>query len=49
MVFDPKSTIAGVASPLFDAAGNAFTAAVNGEVDPQTAVDEMKRRLDELQ
>ena len=32
MVFDPKSKFAGVASPLFDAAGNAFTAAINGEV-----------------
>ena len=28
-VFDPKSIHAGVASPLFDAAGNAFTAAIN--------------------
>ncbi len=48
-VFDPKSPNAGVASPLFDAAGNAFTAALNNEVDAQTAVDEMKQALDELQ
>ena len=41
MVFDPKSVNAGVASPLFDAAGNAFTAAMNGEVDAATAVQEM--------
>ena len=34
MIYDPKSKFAGVASPLFDAAGNAFTAAINGEVDP---------------
>ena len=34
MVYDPKSKFAGVASPLFDAAGNAFTAAINGEVEP---------------
>ena len=49
MVFDPKSVNAGVASPLFEAAGNAFTAAINGEVDPATAVAEMKAALDALQ
>ncbi len=48
-VFDPKSVHAGVASPLFDAAGNAFTAAMNGETDPVTAVGEMKAALDALQ
>jgi len=48
-VFDPKSVNAGVASPLFDAAGNAFTAAINGETDPATAVAEMKAALDALQ
>jgi multiple sugar transport system substrate-binding protein len=39
---DPKSKFAGVASPMFTAAGNAFTAAVNGEEDPAVAVDQMK-------
>ncbi|MBC7478292.1 MAG: extracellular solute-binding protein [Pseudorhodobacter sp.] len=48
-VFDPKSVNAGVASPLFDAAGNAFTAAINGETDPADAVAEMKATLDALQ
>jgi len=48
MVFDPKSKNAGVASPLFDAAGNAFTAAINGEVDAATAVADMKATLDAL-
>lgn len=48
-VFDPKSVNAGVASPLFDAAGNAFTAAMNGETDPASAVAEMKAALDALQ
>lgn len=47
-VFDPKSVNAGVASPLFDAAGNAFTAAMNNEVDAKTAVEEMKASLDAL-
>jgi multiple sugar transport system substrate-binding protein len=48
MIYDPKSTFAGVASPLFDAAGNAFTAAINGEVDAATAVAEMKAALEAL-
>lgn len=48
-VFDPKSVNAGVASPLFDAAGNAFAAAMNNEVDAKTAVEEMKATLDSLQ
>jgi multiple sugar transport system substrate-binding protein len=47
-VFDPKSVHAGVASALFDAAGNAFTAAMNGETDPASAVGEMKAILDAL-
>jgi multiple sugar transport system substrate-binding protein len=49
MVYDPKSVFAGVASPMFAAAGNAFTAAVNGEEDPAAAVDQMKEELDALQ
>jgi multiple sugar transport system substrate-binding protein len=48
MVYDPKSKFAGVASPMFSAAGNAFTAAVNGEEDPAAAVDQMKEDLDAL-
>jgi multiple sugar transport system substrate-binding protein len=48
MIYDPKSVNAGVASPLFDAAGNAFTAAINGEVDAATAVTEMKDILNGL-
>lgn len=49
MIYDPKSKFAGVASPMFDAAGNAFTAAVNGEEDPAAAVDQMKEELDALE
>ena len=48
MIYDPKSVYAGVASPLFAAAGNAFTAAINGEVDAATAVAEMKEELNSL-
>jgi multiple sugar transport system substrate-binding protein len=49
MVYDPKSPFAGVAGPMFAAAGNAFTAAVNGEVEAADAVAEMKAELDNLQ
>ncbi|MEO8240894.1 MAG: extracellular solute-binding protein [bacterium] len=48
-VFDPKSIHAGVASALFDAAGNAFTPAMNGESTPEDAVAEMKATLDALE
>lgn len=48
MVFDPKSVHAGVASALFEAAGNAFTAAMNGEIDAASAVAEMKAAMDAL-
>jgi len=47
-VFDPKSVHAGVASALFEAAGNAFTAAMNGEIDAASAVAEMKAEMDGL-
>lgn len=47
-VFDPRSIHAGVASALFDAAGNALTPAINGETDPTAAVAEMKATLDAL-
>ncbi len=49
MVYDPESPFAGVAGPMFAAAGNAFTAAANGEVDSADAVAEMKAELDGLQ
>jgi multiple sugar transport system substrate-binding protein len=44
-VFDPKSVLAGVASPLFDAAGNAITPAMNGELDPADAATQMRDEL----
>ncbi|ODT83884.1 extracellular solute-binding protein [Devosia sp.] len=44
-VFDPVSPLAGVASPLYDAAGNYLMPAVNGEIDPQTAMEEMRDDL----
>lgn len=47
-VFDPKSVNAGVASPLFDAAGNAITPAMNGELSPEDAATQMQEELNAL-
>lgn len=47
-VFDPKSVLAGVASPLFDAAGNAITPAMNGELDPAAAAAQMRDELNSM-
>ena len=47
-VFDPKSKFAGVASPLFEAAANSLTGAINGEVDVTEAVTEFRDTLNAL-
>lgn len=44
-VFDPKSTLAGVASPVYDAVANYIAPAMNGEMTAQEAIDEMKADL----
>jgi multiple sugar transport system substrate-binding protein len=44
-VFDPKSTLAGVASPVYDAVANYISPAMNGEIEPQDAIEEMKADL----
>ena len=44
-VFDPRSTLAGVASPVYDAVANYISPAVNGELEPQEAIEEMKADL----
>ena len=44
-VFDPSSTLAGVASPVYDAAGNFLMPAVNGEMEPQEAMEGMRDDL----
>ena len=49
MVYDPPSKFTGVASPLFDAAGNALTPAINGEADVTSAVKEFQDTLNGLQ
>lgn len=44
-VFDPSSVLAGVASPVYDAAGNFLMPAVNGEMEPQTGMEGMRDDL----
>ena len=41
-VFDPKSTVAGVASPAYDAATNFMEPAVNGQMDAKSAVSQTR-------
>jgi multiple sugar transport system substrate-binding protein len=44
-VFDPVSTLAGVASPVYDAAGNYAMPATNGELAPTDAAKQMRDDL----
>ncbi len=44
-VFDPVSTLAGVASPVYDAAGNFVGPAMNGEMAPADAAKQMRDDL----
>ena len=44
-VFDPVSTLAGVASPVYDAAGNYIIPAMMGEMDPADAAKKMRDDL----
>jgi multiple sugar transport system substrate-binding protein len=48
-VFDPPSIHTGVASALFEAAGNTLTPAINGELDVTEAVTEFRDSLNSLQ
>lgn len=44
--YDPRSVLAGVASPVYDAAGNYIMPAVNGDMAPADAVSQMRDDLD---
>lgn len=46
--FDPRSKIAGVASPLYDSINNLVAPAVHGFLDPQDAAEQMKQELQSL-
>lgn len=43
--FDPRSPIAGVASPVYDAAINIISPAMHGYMDPQSAAEQVKAEL----
>jgi multiple sugar transport system substrate-binding protein len=47
-VFDPRSVLAGVASPVYDAAGNYIMPAMNGDMAPDAAVKGMRDDLQGL-
>ncbi len=44
-MFDPVSPLAGVASPVYDAAGNYVMPAMNGEIAPDDAAKQMRDDL----
>lgn len=45
-IYDPRSKIAGVASPIYEANANYLQAATNGQLSPKDAIEQMR---DELQ
>jgi multiple sugar transport system substrate-binding protein len=47
-VFDPVSIYAGVASPVYDAAGNYMIPALNGEIAPAEAAKKIRDDLQAL-
>jgi len=44
--FDPRSTAAGVASPVYDAAINIISPAIHGYLEPEDAVEEIRSELE---
>lgn len=48
VVYDPRSQIAGVASPVYDAVENLILPAIEGFVTPQQAIEQMKGDLQRL-
>jgi multiple sugar transport system substrate-binding protein len=49
MIFDPKTPLAGVAGPIFDVMSTYFVPALNGELEPEKAVEEIKYELNDMQ
>ena len=48
LIFDPKSTLAGVAGPIFDVMSTYFVPTLNNEMDPAEAVESIKEELNAL-
>ncbi|MDL2397482.1 ABC transporter substrate-binding protein [Rhizobium mayense] len=44
-VYDPISPLAGVAGPIYEAAQNFIIPAINGQLDPKDAIDQMREEL----
>lgn len=45
-VFDPVSKLAGVAGPIYEATQNFVVPALNGQLDPADAIDQMREELE---
>jgi multiple sugar transport system substrate-binding protein len=45
-VFDPVSKLAGVAGPIYEATQNFVVPALNGQLDPEDAIDQMREELE---
>ena len=48
MIFDPKTPLAGVAGPIFDVMSTYFVPTLNGEMEPEEAVDSIREELNAL-
>jgi multiple sugar transport system substrate-binding protein len=48
MIFDPKSTQAGVAGPIFDVMSTYFVPTLNDEMEPGEAVESIKEELNSM-
>lgn len=48
MIFDPKSTKAGVAGPIFDVMSTYFVPTLNDEMEPAEAVESIKEELNAM-
>ena len=48
MIFDPKSSKAGIAGPIFDVMSTYFVPTLNGEMDPAQAVEDITYELNDL-
>jgi len=48
-VYDPISPLAGVAGPIYEATQNFVVPALNGQLDPKQAIDQMREELESQQ
>jgi multiple sugar transport system substrate-binding protein len=48
LIFDPQSTLAGVAGPFFDVMSTYFVPPLNGEMEPADAVESIREDLNNM-